>query len=188
MPVRRIFVAIDISEDVRGRVAAYISRLRVGFAKVPVKWEPPEKLHLTMRFIGNVDNAGLEEVSSQVETAASFMRPFHIRISGTGAFENRGRSVLWLGAEAIDAEKNQDPIQRIAALLGLDGVAKRRFTPHLTIARIKNSDQALELINVHRGQTLDAGTYEVNALAIYVSRLLPTGSVYSIISKYPFSG
>ncbi len=75
MPVRRIFVAIDISEDVRGRVAAYISRLRIDFPGVPVKWESPEKLHLTMRFFGNVDDAGLEEISSQVETAARFL-PF----------------------------------------------------------------------------------------------------------------
>ncbi len=188
MPVRRIFVAIDISEDVRGRVAAYISRLRLGFPDVPVKWESPEKLHLTMRFVGDVDDSGLDAVRSQVETAAGFLQPFMISISGTGAFENRGRAVLWIGAEAVDAAKYQNPIQRIASLLDLDGVAKRRFRPHLTIARIKNSNEASGLINEHRHQSLDAGECEVNSLTLYESKLLPSGSVYSVIRKYPFTG
>jgi RNA 2',3'-cyclic 3'-phosphodiesterase len=188
MPFRRIFVAIDISEDVRARVTAYISQLRFRFPDVSVKWELPKKLHLTMWFVGNVDDAGLEEISSQVESAAGFLHPFKITISGTGAFENRGKAVLWIGAEAVDAAKYQDPFQRIAALLALEGVPKRRFRPHLTIGRIKNSREALGLINAHREQKLDAGTYEVNSLVIYESRLLPSGSVYSVVSKYPFRG
>lgn len=188
MPVRRIFVAIDISEDVRGRVAAYISELSSRFPDMPVKWEPPEKLHLTLRFVGNVDDPGLDDISKLVEKAAGFSRPFRLRIRGNGAFEKGSRAVLWIGAEAADAEKYQDPLHRLAVLLDLKGVSRRRFSPHLTIARIKEPKKASGLINAHRQLTFDAGEFEVNTLVMYESKLLPTGSVYSVVRKYAFTG
>jgi RNA 2',3'-cyclic 3'-phosphodiesterase len=188
MPVRRIFVAIDISEDVRARVAAYISRLHSRFPDAPVRWEPAAKLHLTMRFVGNVDDPGLQEIGSQVETAVSFLHPFKIRIRGTGAFENRGRAVLWIGAESIETAIDQSPLQRIASLLDLEAHSKRRFTPHLTVARIKNSSEAVELIKAHRQEIFEGGEFVVNSLVIYESKLRPAGSVYSVLRKYPFTG
>ncbi len=184
MPVRRIFVAIDVDEDVRRQVGAYIARMKALFPNAPVRWEPLEKLHLTMRFIGNTDDQGLADATGLVETTASVVRSFTIRIRNTGAFEKREGSVLWVGVGLVNSFTEEDPIQRIASLLNPNNLSKRRFKPHLTIARVKNVKTAAGLINAHRSETLDAGEFEVRALAIYESKLLPTGSVYSLVSKH----
>src|SRR3954454_6498644 len=98
MASRRIFIAFDISEDARRFVAEYIGVLRSRFADVRVGWERTEKLHFTLKFLGQVD----EQLIPQVENAIAWLRgrhsSFNTELSGTGVFPSiREPRILWLG-------------------------------------------------------------------------------------------
>lgn len=176
---RRVFVAIDISEEARRTVTEYVSRLRAEFTEVPARWERPEKLHLTVKFAGSLDEGQLAIFTDRVKASADSVTPFRIKIAGTGAFlKHRGPSVLWLGVEQVT---NSDSMVEIAKELGHQGGA---FHPHITIARIKDAKKAKELIERHRARSFESGAFEVNEMVIYESELLPSGSVYKIIRRF----
>jgi len=176
----RVFAAIDISEDVREEIRNYVAELRTGFEGVPVKWEKPEKLHITVKFAGLVDEEQLKAFREQIERVAKSLAPFQLKINRTGAFvKRRGPSVLWLGTEVISAA---DPYTTLGGLS-----EQRTFRPHLTIARIKDSKKAKVLIEKHKAWSFESTPFEVNELGIYESALLPTGSVYSRLAGLPLS-
>ncbi len=179
--MKRVFAAIDISAQARQAIEGYISVLRDEFRHVPVRWERSEKLHITAKFAGSLDEAELAAFTERMKSAAGSVDPFQLRIRGTGAFvKRRGPSVLWLGVSQLSVG---DPLGKIAAILGHDG---REFHPHVTIARVKDAKKAKALIERHRSTEFDSDVFEVNDLVIYESKLLPSGSVYSVIDKFPF--
>ena len=179
---RRVFAAIDISEDARRDAAEYIENLRKEFPDSSVRWERPEKLHITVKFAGTLNEEELEVFSERVKAAAGSLEPFRIKIAGTGAFvKRRGPSVLWLGVEQLTY---RDPIGRIASMLGHEG---RPFHPHITIARIKDSTKGSDLIEKHQSMVSLSEEFEVNEVVIYQSTLLPKGSVYSKLLTTPFN-
>src|SRR5688572_11825226 len=174
--MKRVFAAIDITEEVREEVRNYIEDLRSGFDGVPVKWEKPEKLHITVKFAGSVDEYQLNTFSERIRAVAKSLEPFQIRIAGSGAFvKRRGPSVLWLGTELVSA--TEDPFAVLSKLS--ENESKRTFRPHLTIARIKDPGKTNDLIEKHRESDFESVPFDVHELVIYESTLLPTGSVYS---------
>jgi 2'-5' RNA ligase len=177
---RRVFAAIDISEEARREATAFILGLRTEFPDAPVRWERSEKLHITVRFAGSLDEEQLGIFTQCVRAAAEAAQPFRMKLSGTGAFaKRRGPSVLWLGVEQI---AGSDVLGQVARML--DGKENRPFHPHVTIARIKDEKKAKELIERHRNERFESGEFEVNEIVIYESELRPTGSVYSKILSF----
>ena len=177
--MKRVFAAIDISEEVREEVRNYIEDLRSGFDGVPVKCEKQEKLHITVKFAGSVDEYQLNTFSERIRAVTKSLEPFQIRIAGTGAFvKRRGPSVLWLGTTIVDAS---DPFEVLGRLN-----EKRPFRPHLTIARIKDPKKAADLIRKHKSSEFESPQYEVSEIVLYESALLPTGSVYTRLARFSF--
>ncbi len=177
---RRVFAAIDISEDARRAANEYIARLRAEFPDGPARWERPEKLHITVKFAGSLDQEQFGIFTERVEAAARSVEAFQIKLSGTGAFlKSRGPIVLWLGVEQLT---DGDPIGRIAAELAHKG---RSFHPHVTIARIKDAKKAKGLIERHREREFESDAIEVKEIVTYESKLLPTGSSYSVLNRFP---
>ena len=181
MAIKRIFVAIDISEDVRREIADHISRLKKVYPHTMVKWEPIEKFHLTMKFFGDTDELQLARINDQVARAAASVSPFKLVARGPGSFRRRESAVLWIGVEESPGQVGR--LSQIAHILEGGGRELRRFHPHITIARIKKPAQARELIDAHNRSDLDAHEFLVDHLTIYESKLLPSGSVYSVISR-----
>jgi 2'-5' RNA ligase len=178
--MKRVFAAIDISEEAREEIRNYVADLHAGFDGVPVKWEKPEKLHITVKFAGAVDETQLEAFREQIQAVASSLTPFQMKIAATGAFvKRRGPSVLWLGTEVVSTGEDA-----FVVLAGLTD--KRPFRPHLTIARIKDPSMARDLIEKHKAAFFESVSFEVNELVIYESTLLPAGSVYTRLGNYPF--
>jgi 2'-5' RNA ligase len=172
--MKRVFAAIDISDEARRAATEHISRLRTEFPDPPVRWERPEKLHITVKFAGSLDEEQLAIFEERVKAAAEAVEPFRMKLSGTGAFvKRRGPSVLWFGVEQLI---DRNPIGAIADMLGHEG---RPFHPHVTIARIKEAKRGKELIEKHRASKFESVEFLVNEIVIYESELRPTGSVYS---------
>ena len=181
--MKRVFAAIDISGEARRAAVEYTSDLRGEFPDSPVRWERPEKLHITVKFAGSLNEDQLEAFKERVEMAANQVSPFRIRIDGSGAFiKRRGPSALWLGIKQLS---DNDPVGTIAAML--ESEEKRRpYHPHVTIARLKHANKAKELIERHRAMNFESAEFEVSEMVIYESKLLPSGSVYSRLVGFRF--
>ncbi len=178
---KRIFVAIDISDEARIKVADYIEDLRDEFSSLRVGWEKAEKLHLTVKFLGDVDSNELQSLTEAVEKTAQQFSSFNLQISQTGVFPSkRNARILWLG---IDDEHGS--LQKINDILETECRQKgfveenRKFKAHLTIGRLREPNKSKELIERHLNKTFAAVKFEVSEIVIYESRLQKSGSIFT---------
>ena len=179
MDEKRVFVAIDISEAARGAVTEHMSRLRELYPNIRARWAAAANLHITMRFVGNVDPFQLKELNECVRTTAHAFEEFELTLAETGNFGRRRdrTDTLWIGVEAADG--------RLGAMASaLEDGPSRKFVPHLTIARIKDARGAGPMIEEHLSSDFQPASFIVRELVIYESTLTPTGSVYSVLSKH----
>lgn len=186
--MKRIFVAVDISAEARRRAAEHIENLKRQFPRLRVGWEKPEKLHLTLKFLGDTDNRHLAGLTEAVEAAARSIAAFKLRISAAGVFPNRRKArVLWLGVidERENLRKLNETLENECETQGF-AREKRDFKAHLTIARLREPENSADLIEAHLRQAFAPVEFDVSEIVIYESELLPHGSRYKIVSKHAF--
>jgi 2'-5' RNA ligase len=175
----RLFIAVEVTEEVRCRASQV--RERLGRAAGRIRWERPEKLHLTLRFLGDTVDARLPEVLAAVERVAGSAEPTEVEFGGLGVFPDRGMPrVLWIGAK--------DPSGRLAALAQkLETAAvelgyppeRRAFTAHLTVARIEFVPRGTDLVGMMPGaDEVLRMRQPVDSVAVYESAPRPGGSEY----------
>ena len=96
----RVFIAIELPSNVRRRIADHIDRLRPSMPEVRASWSREDNLHLTLKFLGDVPVASVEQLSAAASLATSKVEPFEIVVEGCGAFPPRGQPrVLWIGID-----------------------------------------------------------------------------------------
>lgn len=186
--MKRIFTAIDISDAARKMCADYIQNLRGEFPDLRVGWEKPEKLHLTLKFLGDTDEMQLSNLIEAVTAATRQISDFKLRIIETGAFPSaKNARILWLGVRdaAGDLSKLNELLETEGERRGF-AREKRNFKPHLTIARLREPHKSARLIERHLRGSFESEKFSVSEATIYESRLQKSGSIYSIISKYKF--
>jgi 2'-5' RNA ligase len=178
--MKRIFVAVDISDEARHKTADYVNSLKLEFPNLRVGWEKPEKLHLTMKFLGDTNDEQLGNLKEIARNIAAKTPKFNLQIAETGVFPSaRNARVLW-----IDVEDEKRSLTEINRLLEIEcegiGFAReiRNFKPHLTIARVKEPRGSRQLIETHLENEFEPVGFEVAEIVIYESRLRPTGSIY----------
>lgn len=176
----RAFFAVELSDAVRVAVSTLAEALRD--MRLKVSWVPPENLHLTLRFLGDVESETLEAISARVAEAVSGVGSFTLRTGRVGVFPNARRpSVIWVGIdEPPDALfRIQLAIETIAREAGFEP-ERRSFEPHITIGRVRRSHTgagALEVLERHAD--FDGGEFEVKAVSLFSSRLTPQSSVHT---------
>lgn len=184
--MKRVFVAIDISDEARRRVAARISAHKTALPGSAIKWLHPEKLHLTIRFVGDVDEEQLKAVADAVEKVSAQCRSFELCLNGVGVFPSPSKvRVLWIGIDDDRAMcvKLKEMLEPELQRLGFAG-ERKALKPHLTVARTKDLWKARHLIQTHLDTEFEPIDFEVSEIVIYESKLLPTGSVYSRIAGF----
>lgn len=184
---KRIFIAIDVSEDAKRFVAEHISLLRREFPDLRVNWERAEKLHLTLKFLGETEIVLLEQLKRRISLDAASVESFCFTITGSGVFPGvRNPRVLWLGIQehSGNLRKLQRSIDKSCVALGFKP-EQREFKPHLTIGRIRDSQMAHKLVNFHLETKFEDRMVEVREVIIYESLLSPQGSAYEVLSKHP---
>ena len=188
MPSRRLFIAVDISEEARRRAADHIDKMRALAESVRVGWERAEKLHVTLKFLGKVDEAHVAHVSDTTASVAAGFAPFRIALARTGVFPRlKQPRVLWLGInEERVLPKIAADLESRLSVLGFE-VEERPFSPHLTIARIREPQKAKRLAEAHLQSRFEPVEFTVTELVVYESILRPNGSVYGVVSKHPIS-
>lgn len=135
----RTFIAVALPEAERSAIVELESRFER--QRSILKWVAPDLLHITIRFLGNVDATRIPDVIAAVEQAASETKPFSLEIAGIGAFPNvRSPRVVWIG---LENEGGFAALRRLAGrteeLLGERGFSKeaRPFRAHVTVARVR---------------------------------------------------
>lgn len=182
----RLFCAIELPPELRARVAGYAARLREATPDVRASWEREEKLHLTLKFFGDTPAERVPDLTAALERAASVINRFELVLHGTGAFPPAGSPrVLWLGAN--------DPSGRLAKLharveeecSGLGFASERkRFNPHLTIARLRQPEGAKRIAALHRSMEFGMEAFAVTEIVLIKSELGPQGSSYTRLSHH----
>lgn len=187
-PSLRVFCAIELPVEVRARAAEHIARLREAVPEVRASWERTEKLHITLKFLGEIAPASVEALSGAASSATRNTQPFTLALSGTGAFPPRGDPrILWLGIGDSSGAliELQSRLEEECAVAGF-AREKRPFHPHLTLARIRAPQGARRLAQAHRETGFEAMEFAVADLIVMRSELGAGGSRYTEISRHRF--
>jgi 2'-5' RNA ligase len=187
MTSKRTFIAIDISEPARAACNDHVDALRRAFANVRVGWERPEKIHMTLKFLGATDDSVLERLTDGVPDIAAKYDRFNLRLTGPGVFPSKTKPrILWIGVEdhAGALAKIQPDVERFCSRLGFEK-DDRPYRPHLTVGRVREPQNAARLADAHLDAQIEPVEFEVADIVIYESKLQPTGSVYSVIARPP---
>jgi len=184
----RSFIAIELPEELKVGLDQLQTQLRLG-GQPWVKWVNPNGIHLTLKFLGSVAVDRINEITGAMEEAALGMSPFNLEVRELGAFPNLRRvQVVWVG---IDGEVDkltqlQQSIESNLAPLGF-AIEARPFTPHLTLARLRNRaspDERQEFGQLIANTKLEVTyTIKVDAIILMKSQLTRKGAIYSQISS-----
>ena len=183
----RSFIAIELPEGAKEGLARLRKELERDEHKF-VKWVDPRGVHLTLKFLGNIPSKRVAEITEAIEEAKQGISPFHLEISGLGAFPSLKQArVLWvgIGGEVDRLSRLQQNIDSALAALGF-AKEERSFVPHLTLARIRQGASPPERRNFGElvGSTIFEDKYhvEVEAIRLMRSQLTPAGAIYTCLS------
>jgi 2'-5' RNA ligase len=175
--MHRLFVAIRPPEPIRDLLIDAMDD------SPDFRWQDEEQLHLTLRFVGEVDRP----VAQDLADALSRIRAerFQLRINGVGRFEQRSSGALWAGVEpkeplAALAAK----VERVCLAVGLDP-ERRAFHPHITLARWKGRRSREVADFLERRRDLKSAPFDVADFILFESQLSRHGAHYEEVASYP---
>jgi 2'-5' RNA ligase len=183
----RSFFAVELSAEIAAgvrKIQGALLRNRV----VGVRWVRPEGIHLTLKFLGEVEPDRIEAIVRKAEGAIQGVGPITVEIKGGGEFPStKNPRVIWIGVEDHSGmlKQLQTRIEAGMAELGFTQ-EKRGFTPHLTVGRLRSGKgsktvaQAIDAI-----KTSDLGSLEVREIILFRSHLMPAGAVYTKLHSFP---
>jgi len=142
----------------------------------------PENMHLTLKFLGEIDHGQTADITGAIQAAAADHGPFRIGFMGMGAFPNENHiKVVWVGVACDELEAlARDVIDSLSDI----GFERSRFSAHLTLARVKGPkprDRIQDLLNDNRDR--DFGWQDVDAVHLMKSTLTPSGPLYEEIAR-----
>ena len=177
----RLFVALALPEGHRRQLARLSQGVR------DARWVRDENLHLTLRFIGEVEEPRVVEIADALGRVKG--NRFMLTLAGIGHFQN-GRSIrsLWAGTEACDElVQLQNRIDNALRRAGVppDG---RRFTPHVTLARLKNGSAHQVGSWIEANSLFRADPFSVDRFVLFESYLSHGGSIYSAVEEFALTG
>ena len=184
----RAFFAISLPLEFKEEIARLQDILKK--TRAEVKWVRPESVHLTLKFLGQVAEDIIDPLAQAASVKASQTQALTLTLNGTGVFPGPKRPrVAWLGL-AGDLGKIIDLQRGLEEVVGKFGFAgeKRKFSPHLTLGRIRSSKGIKEFIT--ELDRLDPKPLEFMAseVVLFRSELKPTGAIYTPLKKLPLSG
>ncbi|MEO0076828.1 MAG: RNA 2',3'-cyclic phosphodiesterase [candidate division WOR-3 bacterium] len=179
----RAFIAVEIPQKVRTEICQLIDR----FAQTgqSVKWVKPENLHITLLFLGDIDQNFLQQSIEQLTGIAKSEKGFKMSLKNFGAFPSqRMPRVVWIGVDQ-GAQALIDLQAKIEAAFTTIGYKpeERKFHPHLTIGRVRERMSNAEQVFNTRYQS---EVFTINSLVLFKSTLTPQGPIYEKIKEFYF--
>jgi 2'-5' RNA ligase len=184
MPSIRSFIALPTSDHLRSRIASIQSELQQ--LNADVKWEPPEKLHLTLKFLGNVQHQVLDTLTSALERRCRAFSRFELTYDAIGAFPSTAHPrVIWVGASLNEQlSLVQQQVEEVCTDFGI-AREDRTFHPHITLGRVKGLRNTHRLTEKLKSLTFVPTQSSCTELLVMRSELRPSGSVYSVLKSIP---
>ncbi len=188
----RLFVAVTLPAEAREAIARVIHALRAADMS-GLRLVNPEGVHLTLKFLGNVDSSRVSVLTDALHAAGEGAAPFALQLSGVGAFPNpRSPRVLWAGVSG-DTESLTALASRVDDTCSTLGYSRERrpFSPHLTLAHVRESASAHE--RQHSASIIkDIGLaptqpFSVQAFHLIRSTLTPSGPIYETVHTIPMA-
>lgn len=180
----RAFIACDIPDSVLDRVAGIQEGLRK--TDTDVSWTNVRGIHITLKFLGDIDEGGIEGIASIMKDAAAGRQPFEIAVRGCGSFPNlKAPRVIWLGIEdpAGGLKSLNQALDDGLKSLGFEP-EEREFRPHLTLGRIKGPKGREGISKAVSGlKDIEIGRLKIERMVLYKSVLRPTGAEYTKLKE-----
>lgn len=181
----RTFIGLDVGNDIRNRVTDLQAALAADGADV--KWVEPENLHVTLLFLGELDDRDLLTVCRTLSSAARREPPFPLRVSGVGAFPTPRRpKVIWAGITdgADSLVRLHTAIETPLLDIGAYRREERAFTPHLTLGRVKGEENSnLIAAELPKRLSWDGGQTMIDELLVFTSELRRNGPEYTVVAR-----
>lgn len=173
----RLFIAITPPEPIRDLLADCMEGME------GARWQSDDQLHLTLRFVGEVDSPLANDLAERLGTLRH--PPFPLAISGVGHFEQKGRPrAIWAGiAPSPELAVLQRKVERLCQTTGLEP-EHRRFTPHITLARLNSASGPIAPFLLTRSD-LASAPFTVASFTLFESHLGHHGSIYEPVVNYP---
>jgi 2'-5' RNA ligase len=181
----RVFIALSLDKEIREGLGQTISRYQDNFPGI--KWVPAENLHLTLKFLGEINRFDLHQVISALERISTGFCPFPMAVQGAGFFPAVGSpQIFWAG---IKADRELSDLAK-AVTREIPGGDSKKFHPHITLGRIRgNSSLAGDLARLFLEDAPQGwGAMQVSGIDVYESILLPAGPTYKKIQTIAFKG
>jgi len=177
----RAFIALSLPENILAALGSVSGELE---KSVDAKWVKPKAMHLTLKFLGNIDETSLAGLSAGMDEIASGYSPFEMVLSPLGAFPSTKKArVIWAGIDT-DIIRLRNLASSIDALSAQFGVAKeeRTFSAHITLARLKTS--AVVNLDIK----VPALNFTAKKMHLLKSELSQLGAKYTVLHSSPFKG
>ena len=178
----RVFVGVPVGAAVAERISA----VRNEFGGEAVRWVPAENLHLTLKFLGDVEEAQVVSIRSALRKALAGTAGFGVTARGLGVFPDARRPrVLWMGLAAPELAQVAGQVDRALEPLGVERAATR-FRPHATIGRWRRPEPPGVSLReeLTRWRDREFGEFRMDAVTLFRSTLRPAGATYSPLEVF----
>ena len=180
----RTFIAVELPQGIQDRLGCLQSDFK---ASMPdVRWTKYSNIHLTLKFLGDVQISRIDKVSEALQEVAVKFSPFTMNLAGMGAFPNPRRPrIVWVGVEkgVNELVEMANSIEGSMKRLGFPR-EKRRFSPHLTVGRIRRlTNPAAMTEALDKARVGELGEFTVGRISLIKSQLDPAGSIYTILTE-----
>ena len=184
----RTFIAIELNEEIHGELSSLQSDLKK--SEADVKWVAPESIHLTLKFLGNIDEEKIKKTQNILSDIVKNFKPFFLSLKDIGAFPKLNYPrVIWVGVDEGKpkvsklAKELEDRLEKI-------GISKeeKEFHPHITLGRVKSPKNRENLKNIIETTKFEPKSkIDVNRLILFKSQLTPQGPIYTplFVAKIP---
>ncbi|MFO8009846.1 MAG: RNA 2',3'-cyclic phosphodiesterase [Dehalococcoidia bacterium] len=179
----RSFIAIDIPDEVKSEMARLIDAIRPGREK-DVKWVDPKNSHLTLKFLGNIQEDLIVELITVLQHSARDVKPFHLELAGLGAFPGlKSPRVAWVGVggDLDELKRLQKGIEVNLMPLGFSE-ERKAFSAHITLGRTR--DRITSSGRAELGEAISKAGYQrgvpftIDSFGLFKSTLTKTGPIY----------
>lgn len=186
----RTFIAIELPESIKDFLSRIQGQLKG--SQADVKWVAPKNIHLTLKFLGEIDEKKLDKINAIIEDAAKNKNSFYIRISSLGAFPKiNSPRVIWVGINKGDNEIKEiaKGLEEKIAKLGIPK-ENRAFSSHITIGRARSHlnreklAQHLKTLGDNFGE--EKPEFLADSITLFKSTLAPGGPIYETLKEAAF--
>lgn len=184
----RTFIAIDLPSEVRNRIASFQADLKKCGADV--RWVKPDSIHLTLKFLGETEEGIVDSLAGAVAEKIKSFAGLNLSLDQTGVFPNRNRPrVCWVGlaGDLAKLAEIQKAVDEAASGFGFER-DERKFSPHITMGRIKSSRAKDRLIEALDNLQPERPEFKAEELYLIKSDLKPSGATYTKLARLPLEG